>query len=281
MQPIISADELLEALQTGNILLVDATSGPAGRAAYQREHISGAVYVDLEHDLSKIGDPAKGGRHPLPEPARFSGLLSGIGLTEERRVVVYDRASGTNAAARFWWMMRAAGHRAVQVLDGGFGTAKAKGLPMAAGIEGEHKGSGYSFGVWQLPTVDIEDVTSYTKRPEETLIIDVREEARYAGQREPIDLVAGHIPTAVNIPLANNLQKDGLFKSPDELRKLYGPFFDQKQSSAIAVHCGSGVSACHTLLALDYAGFDIPALYVGSWSEWSRNDKPIGTGNRG
>lgn len=127
---------------------------------------------------------------------------------------------------------------------------------------------------WQLPTTNLEEV-DLASRSKSQLIIDVREKPRYNGESEPIDLIAGHIPNAVNIPFVDNLEEDGLFKTPKKLREKYQEIFNEFDSSQIIVHCGSGVTACHSLLAMSYAGFKIPKLYPGSWSEWSRNSKPI------
>jgi len=127
---------------------------------------------------------------------------------------------------------------------------------------------------WQLPTADINEVEANAQH-EDYLVIDVRENYRYRGESEPIDLIAGHIPGAVNIPFVTNLDAEGLFLSPQTLKSKYETALDNRKADHVIVHCGSGVTACHTLLAMDYAGLEIPKLYVGSWSEWSRNNKPI------
>jgi thiosulfate/3-mercaptopyruvate sulfurtransferase len=131
---------------------------------------------------------------------------------------------------------------------------------------------------WELPRADLSEVEKVCGN-KEYLVIDVRESERYNGEKEPIDQIAGHIPGAVNIPFALNLTKEGFFKSPDELKQLYYEFIKEKPISNIIVHCGSGVTACHTLLAMNYAGIELPKLYVGSWSEWSRNNKPMAMKN--
>ena len=127
-----------------------------------------------------------------------------------------------------------------------------------------------------MPTKNLEEIKSDSQNPEK-LIIDVRENARYNGETEPIDLVAGHIPNAINIPFKENLNEDGTFKNPENLKEIYEKYLENYQSGNITIHCGSGVTACHTILAMDYAGFEIPNLYVGSWSEWSRNNLEIET----
>ncbi|WP_437919653.1 sulfurtransferase [Sphingobacterium sp. LRF_L2] len=270
MNVLITTAELFSLKNTVDYILIDATSGNDAYGRYQQEHLQGALFVDLEKDLSAVDDPKHGGRHPLISPKSFSNLLSKLGISKNSQVIVYDRANGANAAARFWWMLRAAGHLNVQVLDGGFQAAKKNGFPTNTGIEVSTKTAAFSFEEWQLPLIDINGVADLIHDPS-AIIIDVREAFRYKGESEPIDLLAGHIPTAINIPLAQNLEENGYFKTPEELQKLYSPYFLNKDPEKSVVHCGSGVTACHTLLALAHAGFDIPRLYVGSWSEWSRN----------
>lgn len=274
MKSIISVPELETILGNENLRLIDASSGPDAQTGYLDKHLDKARFVDLELDLSDRKDPKDGGRHPLPSPAAFSETLANLGIDAGTHVVVYDRASGANAAARFWWMAQAAGIKNVQVLDGGFDAAVSHGIPTVNGAEPAPEKSAFHFDAWQFPTVTIDVVQALTNDPS-ALIIDVREAARYKGETEPIDLIAGHIPSAINIPLRNNLEPDGKFKTADTLRDYYASYFQGKDAKKIVIHCGSGVTACHTLLALDYAGFDIATLYVGSWSEWSRNQLPM------
>ncbi|MCY4778924.1 sulfurtransferase [Sphingobacterium sp. UT-1RO-CII-1] len=279
IKPIISTAELLELQETANLILVDATTGEQALETYRKEHLADALFVDMDNDLSVHGNPAKGGRHPLPEVRNFVSLLNKLGINNSSHVIVYDRAKGINAAARFWWMLSALGHEKVQVIDGGFQIAKALDYPISNGQETPRAPSSYQADQWTLPQVDISTIEKYTQE-QGSVIIDVRDENRYQGLHEPIDLIAGHIPTAINIPLSLNLDADGRFKTAEELRKLYTPYFKNQNINKTAVHCGSGVSACHTLLALKIAGLPLPALYVGSWSEWSRNEKPIAKGKK-
>ena len=279
MQPILNATELSSILRNNEkLVLIDARSGPNARAKYEKEHLAGALFVDLDKDLADIKpDAANGGRHPLPQPEKFAELLGRLGIAHNSRVVVYDDMSGANAASRFWWMLRAAGHGQVQVLDGGYQAAVAAGIPVS-GIEEQAKQTDpYPFKAWELPTITIEEVAKAVHDPD-YLVVDVRDAVRYRGETEPIDLVAGHIPGAVNIPFQSNLAQDGTYLSPDVLREKYTAAIGDRNTEQVVVHCGSGVTACHTALAMDYAGLGIPTLYVGSWSEWSRNDRPIGTG---
>jgi len=273
MKDIIQIAEL-KALQPGSFVLIDATGGPTAADSYSKEHLAQAYYVNLEQDLSAIDNPAKGGRHPLPSPADFTSLLTSLGIQKDTHVIVYDRLSGSNAAARFWWMMKSIGHANIQVLDGGFQEAKRQGYPTVEGDPARTTEDTKAYpapSTWQLPTVNMETISKWTEDTEPTLIVDVREEARYQGLQEPIDLVAGHIPTAINIPYAKNLNDSGLFKSSEELKDLYAPVIKDLSRKNSAIHCGSGVTACHTLLAIAIAGLALPSLYVGSWSEWSRN----------
>jgi thiosulfate/3-mercaptopyruvate sulfurtransferase len=183
---------------------------------------------------------------------------------------------GANAAARLWWMLKSIGHSRVQVLNGGFQAAIKSGFPIATGNEEAKSASSYPESTWRLPVVNLSEVEKQVSDPN-FAVIDVRDAYRYRGESEPIDLIAGHIPGAINLPYSMNLDENGLFHAPEKLREMYQPLFEEKGLSKITVHCGSGVTACHTLLAMSAAGFQIPSLYVGSWSEWSRNDKPIGT----
>lgn len=274
--PVIQPTELLQLKQQEEIVLVDARAGKDAREQYIKNHLAGALFVDLEQQLAtKTENAANGGRHPLPTPQKFAVVLNGLGISPNNHVVIYDDKNGSNAAARFWWMLRAAGHKQVQVLDGGMNAAVAAGFPVSSEKEQPKIAGNYELNEWKLPQANIEEVEQAAQQ-EDHLVIDVRDAYRYNGESEPIDLVAGHIPGAVNIPFAGNLDEDGFFLSPEELLKKYQAALENKNAKNIIVHCGSGVTACHTLLAMDYAGLDIPKLYVGSWSEWSRTERPIG-----
>lgn len=269
--PIISANDLLT-LNSGSFVLIDASFG---KANFEKKHLRGALHVDLNADLSDIKEnAANGGRHPLPSPDAFCSLLSKLGIEPEDHVLVYDDKNGANAAARFWWMMRAIGHQKVQVLDGGLAAAEAAGFPLEVGIGPTPKSTTYPAKNWNLPLSNIQEVERVSQNPD-YLVIDVRENFRYRGESEPIDLVAGHIPGSVNVPYFSNLDEKGLYLPAEQLKAKYGELVGGKKAENIIVHCGSGVTACHTLLAFAQAGMDIPKLYVGSWSEWSRNEKTI------
>lgn len=271
ISPIISAEELFSA---SNIILVDARAGANAFENYQKEHLKNARFVDLNRDLVAIPEnPSNGGRHPLPSPKDFSETLSALGISPSDHVVVYDDKNGSNFAARFWWMMRAVGHEKIQVLNGGFQSAIQSGFPTSSGIEIFDKTT-YPVQEWKLPLAEIEEVEK-ARQKDQNIVIDVRDKNRFDGLTEPLDLIAGHIPGAVNVPLTENLDENGFFKSPEELAKKYKAIIGDKKTENTIVHCGSGVTACHTLLAMDYAGLPIPKLYVGSWSEWSRNDREM------
>ena len=273
--PLIEAAELLELHKKAAVILIDVSNGKDARPAYNIKHLDGALFIDLNSELADIKDDlADGGRHPLPEIGKFAKTLTNLGITNTSHVVIYDDKNSANAAARFWWMLRAVGHEKVQVLNGGLQHAEKIGFPINDKIETPKKIANYTFENWKLPTVTITEVENNSKN-ENYLVIDVRENSRYRGENEPIDLVAGHILGAINVPFTTNLNPDGRFLSVEELRQKYQKTFRTTKTENIIIHCGSGVTACHTLLAIDYAGLIIPKLYVGSWSEWSRNDKAI------
>ncbi|WP_312750227.1 sulfurtransferase [Epilithonimonas hominis] len=270
--PIIQINEFLQLSKNPNLRLFDVRTGADSKAEFDKKHLQNAVYVDLNSDLAKIDNPKNGGRHPLPTFEDFIKTLGKLGIDKDSHVVIYDDKNGANAAARFWWMLKGVGHNNVQVLDGGLQFAESQNYPLASG-ENYYPETKYisDYQDWQLPQVWIDDVKK-ASQDSDAMIVDVRESQRFDGIMEPIDLVAGHIPNAQNFPFIDNLDEKGLFKSPEVLRNLYSELFDNYEKSKIIFHCGSGVTACHSLLALDYAGFDIPNLYVGSWSEWSRNE---------
>ncbi|WP_375181704.1 sulfurtransferase [Chryseobacterium sp.] len=276
MQSIISPSELKN-LPTENLIILDARAGKDVYQNYMNKHIKGARFIDLDKDLAEIGENAAfGGRHPLPEIKKFAETISNLGISENNHIVVYDDKNGSNAAARAWWMLKAFGFENVQVLDGGFQNAEKEGVEFSSGEESFEKADLIHKESWLLPVSDLETVENELTKQSST-VIDVRDSYRYRGESEPIDLVAGHIPGAINIPFSENLDEKGNFLSPEILREKYSKLLEGKPENLI-IHCGSGVTACHTILALDYAGFKIPNLYVGSWSEWSRREgKEIAT----
>ena len=272
LSPIIEVDELMQISENQNLRIFDVRTGSNAKENYIKKHLEYSVFVDLNSDLAEIDNPKNGGRHPLPTFEDFIKTLGKLGIDKDSHVVIYDDKNGANAAARFWWMLRAVGHKNVQVLNGGLPVAQNQNYPLSS-VEEYYPETKYisDYQDWQLPQVWIDDVKKASE-DSDSMIVDVRESQRFDGIMEPIDLVAGHIPNAHNFPFIDNLDEKGLFKSPEVLRNLYSELLDNYEKSKIIFHCGSGVTACHSLLALDYAGFDIPNLYVGSWSEWSRNE---------
>lgn len=274
---IISPSELR---LLNNIRFVDARSGPDAHKRFLDGHVHGAVHADLDKDLADIKpNAADGGRHPLPDPGQFADWLGKAGINPESHVVVYDDKAGANAAARFWWMLRALGHKNVQVVSGGLQALEKEGWELTTEEPAPSPVSSYPAKEWQSPVADIQEVAA-AATDANRLVIDVREGFRYRGEKEPIDTVAGHIPGAANLPYIENMDAAGNFLSKDELRDKYEQLLGDISPTEVIVHCGSGVTACHTLLALEEAGFSGAKLYVGSWSEWSRNDRPVATGDQ-
>lgn len=277
--PIISVLQL-QALAANDYILIDARSGPQAASQYEAGHLPNALHIDLDRDLSqKTEDASRGGRHPLPTLTHFAALLGQLGITPESTVVVYDDKSGANAAARFWWMLRAVGHIDVYVLDGGLQAAQAAGIPLSPEVVQPKETDPYPVTKWQLPTVSIDTVEAVSTDPA-YVVIDVRDAYRYRGESEPIDLIAGHIPGAINIPFTQNLDTQNHFLPKEALAKIYKAAIGERPMDQVIMHCGSGVTACHTLLALEQAGMPGARLYVGSWSEWSRTGRPIATGEQ-
>jgi thiosulfate/3-mercaptopyruvate sulfurtransferase len=274
LKPIISASELLNLMNHEEPILIDAGSGPAAKENYLKNHLKGALYFDLNEDLSSIQkDASQGGRHPLPSPAKFAKTLSKLGIRKCSHVIIYDMNQGANAGARLWWMLKSIGHEKVQVLNGGQQAAEQLGFPMSSAITHRPE-SNYIASEWTLPMAEIDEVEMASHSKDHT-IVDVRGMNRYQGIEEPFDLIAGHIPNAINIPYSENLDEHGNFKSPVDLRSIYSELYKRSAPKDMIIHCGSGVTACHTILALQHAEMELPKLYVGSWSEWSRNNKEM------
>ncbi len=276
ISPIIEVDDLLSIYKDADVMIFDASNGKNAKANYDIAHLEGAIFVDLNTQLANIkNDFSAGGRHPLPQIEEFAEVLTDLGVSKNKHIVIYDDKNGSNAAARFWWMLKSVGHEKVQVLNGGLNQAKEKKIPLSTKKEIIKRApQQYHIEKWILPTIEMNEVENVSQNPN-YLVVDVRDKERYDGKIEPIDLIAGHIPGAINIPFTENLDQNGLFLKPNALRNKYLKQFGKIKADQIIVHCGSGVTACHTLLALNYAGMEIPYLYVGSWSEWSRNNKMI------
>ncbi|OWT70178.1 MULTISPECIES: sulfurtransferase [unclassified Achromobacter] len=276
---LISASELAARLGDADLRLFDLRHDlmdhAAGRRQYEQSHITGARYLDNETELA-APRTGKNGRHPLPDRAALAALLSSHGVTPSTLVVAYD-ASGGQFAAHLWWMLRWLGHDRVAVLDGGWQAWSAAGLAVESGAgpqradigQGTGKEAGGNLTPRQALTepVDAATVLANIAQPSFT-VLDARAAARYRGEMEPIDPVAGHIPGALNRPNTDNLAADGRFKSPQELRKEFEAVLGKRAPAAIVHQCGSGITASHNLLAMEVAGLSGSRLYPGSWSEW-------------
>jgi thiosulfate/3-mercaptopyruvate sulfurtransferase len=269
LDPILAPEQLAS---LSDVVLCDVRAGRGVEQAYTAGHRAGALAVNLERDLSApVVDAARGGRHPLPDIAQFAARLASWGIGPHSHVVAYDDQGGANAAARLWWLLRAFGHTRVQVLDGGLDGARRAGLPLTRELPQVQPAPPYPApSAWLLPTADLLDVDLARRLPAQ-LVLDVRAEARYLGEDEPIDPIAGHIPGAQNLPFGENLEADARFKTGEALRARYERLLGGRDPAQLIVHCGSGVTACHTLIALERAGLCGARLYVGSWSEWCRN----------
>ncbi|OXB06757.1 sulfurtransferase [Flavobacterium pectinovorum] len=277
LSPIINPEELLNLKDSSEIVLIDARAGANAEENYRNEHLKSARYIDLNKDLAAVEkNPANGGRHPLPSVEKFAEILSKLGISPQSHIIIYDDKNGSNAAARFWWMLKSIGHKKVQVLNGGLQAAIKIGFETSSKIENFEPTEKYPITKWNLAVADIEDVEK-ARNNSQNIVIDVRDKNRFDGLTEPLDLIAGHIPGAINVPFSENLNEDGFYKSPEVLAEKYTEILGDIKPENVIVHCGSGVTACHTLLAMDYAGIEIPKLYVGSWSEWSRNDRDMFT----
>lgn len=261
-------------------VLLDARPGNAWAVG----HFAGALNADLDKYLSTASDPgfdpAPGGRHPLPPLDRWLAQLGAWGIGPETPVLAYDGARGESGACRLWWMLKAVGHEKVDILDGGIEAGKTAGLAWTAEFEAQPAPRPpYPATQWLLPTVDAEQAAQYASDPAR-LLIDVRSPERWRGEVEPLDPVAGRIPGSVNVFLGQNLVPSGRFRSPAGLAALYAPVLAGRDPSRVAVHCGSGVSACATLYALDRAGFSGASLYLGSYSQWCRTGRPVAQGSQ-
>jgi thiosulfate/3-mercaptopyruvate sulfurtransferase len=250
--------------------------GSWGAREYTNLHIPGAVYAHLANDLA---GPKTGtnGRHPLPDPKTLADTFGRLGITSGVQVVAYDQDNGMYAS-RLWWMLRWLGHDAAAVLDGGFKQWLAEGRPTNSGDE--HRApQTFSASPRNEMTLDAQGVASLVGKSEWTLV-DARAPERYRGDTEPIDKTPGHIPGALNHFFAHNLDDRGMFKTPEELRGVLGAAIGSAVAADhLVCYCGSGVTACHNLLALEHAGLKGAKLYPGSWSEWSSDtSRPVARG---
>ena len=286
MQPLITANELKDLLQQAaadnKLHIIDVRSDlqdeGLGRRVYSEGHIPSAVFFDVNEDLS-ITPTGTNGRHPLPERDDFAALLASRGMQVTDHYVVYD-AANSMFASRLWWMLRWVGCANSQVLNGGLQAWQ------AAGGELDTSDVGFEAAVeWQESPrlvggrVNVDEV-EVNIRLQDFLVVDARAAARFSGEDAAMDPVAGHIPGAVNRPFTENLGEGAQFKSADTLREEFTSLFGVRPSSEVVAQCGSGISACHNLLAMEVAGFKGAKLYSGSWSEWiSDPSRPVATGS--
>lgn len=276
-ETLITVEEL--ALRIDRCIVVDCRhelSDPAaGRAAYDEAHIPGAVFLHQDADLAGPHGPGLG-RHPLPDRAALLARLRDAGLDDGRQLVAYDANSGT-MAARLWWLARWIGHRQVAVLDGGLAAWRKAGYPVTREVPAPRPGK-LTERASIAPSVDARRLVDNLSRAE-LLVVDARAGERYRGEVEPLDPVAGHIPGAINRPQTQNLRPDLTFKPAPVLRAEFEALLGDRPTASIVHSCGSGISACHNLLAMEYAGLAGSALYPGSWSEWVADPgRPVATG---
>jgi thiosulfate/3-mercaptopyruvate sulfurtransferase len=276
--PLITATELASLCGTPDLLVVDCRfdlgNAGFGAAAYAAGHIPGAVFAAMEYDLSARRSPGSG-RHPLPSPRDFAAVLGRWGFTDAAHVVAYDQGSGA-AASRLWWLLRARGHRRVQVLDGGWAAWLAAGGAAETGtpvVSPTHVAERPFAGVLDAAQVAVGVADG------SITLVDARAADRFAGRNETIDPVAGHVPGARNRPFTANLADGQRWHAPERLREIWAAELATAADRPIVAMCGSGITACHNLLALAVAGHDDAHLYAGSWSEWITDPaRPVATG---
>jgi thiosulfate/3-mercaptopyruvate sulfurtransferase len=280
---LIDVESLRALLGTPGTLVLDCRFDlavpAAGWEAYLRGHIPGARYLHLSRDLSAPVSAASG-RHPLPDPVALDAFFRGLGVVPDTQAIVYDDSNGS-FAARAWWLLRWLRHPKVAVLDGGMsawlraGGALESGEPSRGAAE---QSPPAAVQVDRRAVLGTDELIAALDNPR-TLLIDARAAERFAGTVEPIDPVAGHIPGAVNHPFSANLGTDGRFLPPEELERRWRDRLAGASPADVIVMCGSGVTACHNLLALERAGFAGAKLYAGSWSEWIRDPgRPVARG---
>lgn len=271
---LISADLLATQLDDPAVRIVDTrwylADVEQGRREYEVAHVPGAVFLDVEDDLSTPGNGP--GRHPLPDWSTFARCLGAAGIGRHHAVVAYDAADGS-IAARLWWMLRRLGHETVLVLDGGWAAWTRSGLPVEQAIP-RYPPLSYHATVQPGGMVDRDELRSTLG---DVILLDARAPERYQGIIEPVDPIAGHIPTALNAFHGGNVTGDGTFKSPHELRARFAEL-GAGDGTTVVTYCGSGVTSCHNILAMHLAGLPEPLLYPGSWSDWSTASYPVAIG---
>ena len=279
---LVRAEELVENLGAQDLRLVDArfvlagADAEAGERAWREGHLPGAGYVHLDKDLSDHRKPASEGRHPLPDAGDFCTTLERLRIDPQSQVVVYDAADGAMAAARFWWLLKLLGHERVAVLDGGFARWRQLGLPIDTSTRAPVPAR-YRAEFDRTMIADADEVSSKAGRPRGWLL-DARAPERFRGEVEPLDRMAGHIPGASNRPYADNIA-EGRFRPAAELRAGFERLLAGHAPEDVVLNCGSGVTACHNLLAMEHAGLHGARIYAGSWSGWIADpQRPVEVG---
>lgn len=281
---IVSVEWLAERLGRPDIVIADCrfelADVEAGRRAYERDHMPGAVFFDLEQDLSlpgrasNTGTMTTGGRHPLPTVEQMAALFSAAGIDDHVTVVCYDDQKG-GMAGRLWWMLRYLGHQRVALLDGGYAAWRVSGYPITSDVARPVSRSFVPRPQQQM-IATMDDVRRASSAGQ-GVIVDSRAPERYLGEVEPLDPVAGHIPGTVNMPWQGNVGPNGLMLDTDALTQRFASMLDNNEG--VIVHCGSGVTGCLNVLAMERAGVPGVKLYVGGWSDWcSHADNPVATG---
>ena len=271
---LIEAQTLSRHLPEPDWIIVDCqydlADTNAGYQSYLSEHIPGAVYASLHGDLS--GEPVTDrGRHPVPAPDALAAKFTAMGIANDKQVVAYDLSGGV-FAARLWWLLNYAGHNRVAVLDGGLDAWTQAGYQLETG-ENQPLAGNFNAAINARALVRLNEVETVPR------LVDARDPDRYAGKAEPLDQVAGHIPGALNHYWKNNLDEHGRFLAPGRLRQGFQGTYTGVQAEEVVFYCGSGVSACHNLLAAVHAGYPLSRLYAGSWSEWSSDPaRAVATG---
>lgn len=273
---LISPQIVNEHLEDSNWCFFDCryvlTEPDKKQAEFAVSHLPGALYAHMNRDLAAPPIPGKTGRHPLPEKQELIKLFSTWGIDHAVQVVIYDDAGGAYAV-RLWWMLRWLGHDAVAVMDGGWPRWVKEGRPVSADLI-IPKAVEFKANQREHWLVTAEDVRNYFDNPE-VRVLDARSRDRYRGENETLDPVAGHIPGAVSAPFVENLDPDGNLKSKSELRKMYLELLDGSPAEKAISYCGSGITACHNILAMYYAGLGNSRLYSGSWSDWITNPERL------
>jgi thiosulfate/3-mercaptopyruvate sulfurtransferase len=273
---LISTDVLAEHLADKSWLIADCrynlNEDVWGRAQYEAAHVPGAVFVDVAHDLAGQQTGANG-RHPVPATEDMAATFGRLGIADDTQVIAYDQEAGA-FASRLWWMLRYLGHDAIAVLDGGFAKWTREGRPVRGGVE-TRGSAGFTARLRKDMRVTVDETLARLGDPS-VLLIDARSPDRYAGRPDPLDTIYGHIPGARNRYYRHNVSEAGTMRSARELRTDFEKIVGGSAASQVVMYCGSGITACHNLLAMEHAGLHGARLFAGSWSEWESDpNRPV------